>query len=83
MISTAIVALFSGVIATSLFLYSRHQATKAYEVAAVDATQAGETIFTLMGEVLFLGVALPGLVGWIGLFLIIIGLVIYSIKQAE
>ena len=42
---TAVVALLAGVVATSLFLRARHHARTAYELAAVDATQASEVIF--------------------------------------
>jgi len=40
MFNTFLVALFSGVIATSLFLMARNKSRKPSELAAVDATQA-------------------------------------------
>jgi drug/metabolite transporter (DMT)-like permease len=76
-LSTALVALLSGVIATTLFLYARHLAQKPYEVSAVDSTQSLEVIFTLFGEILLLGVALPGRIGSIGIILTVLGLIAY------
>jgi drug/metabolite transporter (DMT)-like permease len=75
--STALVALLSGVIATTLFLYARHLAHKAYEVSAVDSTQSLEVVFSLFGEILFLGVAFPGWLGLAGILLTVLGLVAY------
>jgi drug/metabolite transporter (DMT)-like permease len=83
LISTALVALLSGVIATTLFLYARHLCRQPYEISAVDATQSMEVIFSLIGEIIFLGAALPGPLGMAGVALTIIGLVAYMRVQAE
>jgi drug/metabolite transporter (DMT)-like permease len=80
-INTALVAISSGVIATSLFLAARHRARSAYELAAVDATQSAEVIFSVAGEVLILGGVLPGPLGWAGIILTIAGLVLYLLAQ--
>ncbi|MBN2751094.1 MAG: multidrug resistance efflux transporter family protein [Rhodospirillaceae bacterium] len=80
-VTTAFVALFSGVIATSLFLYARHIATSPAELAAADCTQALEVVFSLAGEVWLLGGALPSIMGWAGLALTIIGLLAYLRAQ--
>ncbi len=77
MVNTALVALFSGVIATSLFLQARHHATTPFELAAVDATQAMEVIFSLLGEIVFLHGAAPGLAGSAGIVLVLVGLLLY------
>lgn len=77
LLNTALVAVFSGVAATSLFLYARHKARSAAELAAADCTQSMEVVFSLAGEVLFLGGALPGALGWSGIFLTMAGLVLY------
>ncbi len=82
LINTGIVALSSGVIATSIFFSARQKAQQPNEIAAVDATQSGETVFTLFGEMLLLGLGLPTLLGWAGLFFIVAGLVAYSVKKA-
>lgn len=81
--NTALVALLSGVIATSLFVYARHQARNAYELAAVDATQAGEVLFALVGEVLLLGALLPGPFSLVGIALTVLGLVLYLMAQGK
>ncbi len=83
LLSTALVALLSGVIATTLFLYARHLCTQPYEIAAVDATQSMEVVFSLIGEIIFLGTALPGLLGMAGVTLTIIGLVAYMRVQVN
>jgi len=81
--STALVALLSGVIATSLFVYARHLARNAYELAAVDATQAGEVLFALVGEVILLGGALPDAFAVLGIGLTMLGLVLYLLAQGK
>ena len=72
--NTSLVALLSGLVATTLFLLARHRAHKSSELAAVDATQASEVIFALLGEMLFLGATLPNAQAWIGMSLVFVGL---------
>lgn len=59
-------ALFSGVVATVLFFAAtdmvRHDPR---QLAVIEATQSGEVIFTLIGGVLFLGIAVI-VIGMIG-----------------
>lgn len=81
LLNTAIVAVFSGVIATSLFLYARHQAGTPYGLAAVDATQSTEVIFSLLGEVVFLHGSWPTLTGSAGVVLAVAGLILYVRTQ--
>lgn len=81
LLNTALVAMFSGVIATSLFLYARHIAATPAQIAAADCTQALEVVFSLIGEVILLGGALPSTLGWGGLFLTIAGLLLYLRAQ--
>lgn len=76
--NTFLVALLSGVVATSVFLYARDHATTPQEVAGVDATQASEVIFALLGGMLFLGTALPSTIGLVGIGLIMLGLVLFA-----
>lgn len=73
-INTSLVALFSGIFATSLFLLARNKSQKASELAAVDATQSSEVIFALIGEVLFLKAPLPNTMAVAGIVLVFIGL---------
>jgi drug/metabolite transporter (DMT)-like permease len=78
---TALVALLSGIIATGLFLQARHLATNSYEISAIDSTQSSEVFFSLLGEILFLGGALPGSMGFLGILLVMTGLVFYLRTQ--
>ncbi len=79
MVGTAVVALCGTVIGTSIFLKARQSVGRdPNAIAKVDATQAGYTAFSLIGEVLFLGGALPGLLGVVGLVLVLGGLVVYT-----
>jgi drug/metabolite transporter (DMT)-like permease len=81
LISTALVALFSGVIATTIFLYARHLAKQSYEIAAVDATQSMEVVFSLIGEIVFLKGSLPSALGLFGVVLTMLGLGAYMGTQ--
>lgn len=76
-VNVALVALFSGVIATSLFLSARNSADNASKLAAVDATQSSEVIFALAGEALFLQASLPNLTGLFGMLVACVGLVAF------
>jgi drug/metabolite transporter (DMT)-like permease len=80
---TALVALLSGLVATTLFLSARHRARTAYELAAVDATQASEVIFSVAGEVLLLGGAPPGPLGAAGIAVALSGLGLYLMAQTR
>jgi len=82
-LNTAVVAVFSGVIATTLFYHARHQAKTPLELSAVDATQSTEVLFSLLGEIVFLNGAFPGLAGSLGIALSVIGLILYVRTQAE
>ena len=80
--NTAVVAVFSGVIATTLFFHARHLARTPFELSAVDATQSTEVLFSLLGEILFLNGLLPGAAGFLGIALSLLGLVFYVRSQA-
>ena len=83
LLSTALVALLSGVIATTLFLHARHQAKTPYELAAIDSTQATEVLFALLGEIIFLQGTLPGLTATCGIFSVIAGLALFIRAQSR
>ncbi|ACN17915.1 putative membrane protein [Desulforapulum autotrophicum HRM2] len=76
-VNTALVAVFSGVIATSLFLMARHWANKSSELAAVDATQSSEVVFAMAGEIVILNAPLPDMVSLVGIFLVFLGLMLF------
>lgn len=73
-----LVALFAGVIATSLFLYARSNATNSSQIAGVDATQATEVVFALIGGMLLLSTPLPSLLSWVGIVLVTVGIVLFT-----
>jgi len=80
--STSLVALLSGVCATSLFLFARNLAKNSTELAGVDATQSSEVIFALIGGLLFLNTSAPTWISLIGLVLILTGLTLFIRSQA-
>lgn len=82
LVQTALVALSSGVIATSVFLLARNQAATASELAAVDATQSSEVVFALLGEVALLGAPLPPAAAVAGIALVFFGLILFIRFQA-
>ncbi|MBO1529861.1 multidrug resistance efflux transporter family protein [Psychrobacter sp. F1192] len=76
--NTLLVALLAGVAATTIFLYARGQAATSSEVAGVDATQASEVVFALIGGILLLDNSIPSTMGLVGIALIIIGLILFA-----
>jgi uncharacterized membrane protein len=82
LVNTAVVALLSGVIATTLFFHARHRAKTPFELSAVDATQSTEVVFSLLGEIVFLHGSIPGMAGCLGIALSVIGLILYVRTQA-
>ncbi len=76
-LNTALVALFSGIIATSLFLLARNKSQKPSELAAVDATQSSEVIFAMAGEMMLLGTPFPDTTAVAGIVLVFTGLVFF------
>lgn len=75
------VALFSGVIATLLFFQAtdlvKHNPK---QLAIIEATQAGEVLFTLLGGVLFLHDSLPTPTGMAGIAIVVIGMILNSLS---
>ena len=80
LINTLIVAISSGIIATSIFYKARNASKSPYIISAVDATQSGEVIFSLAGEILLLNGMLPNLTGGIGIIIIVVGIIGYSLR---
>jgi len=75
--NTSLVALFSGVFATSIFLFVRNLASTPNELAGVDATQSSEVVFALLGGIVFLESEAPKIESAIGLVLILAGLIFF------
>ena len=83
LLNTALVALFSGVAATSLFLQARNLSKTAGELAAVDATQSSEVLFALLGEIVIIGAAFPDLFSIFGILVTCIGIVLFVCFQEQ
>ena len=69
-----------GAIATPLFYACADRVgSDVHALAAVEATQAAEVVFTLAGEVLFLGLVFPGPAGVAGAGAVIAGILFLSL----
>lgn len=81
LIQTLIVAVCSGVIATTLFFMATDLVKNNQKnLAGIEATQSGEVIFALVGEVLLLGSHLPSAFACVGIALVVLGMVLHSLK---
>ena len=75
-LQSLIVAVFSGVVATLLFFEATNLVKHNHkQLAVVEAAQAGEVLFTLLGGCLFLGDSLPSLLGFFGIAIVTIGII--------
>lgn len=79
--STAVVAMLSGVISTSLFLFARNSSPDATTISAVDATQATQVIFALFLEHLLSGTRWPDVYQWFGIAGITSGILIIAVRR--
>lgn len=78
--ATAVVAIFSGVIATTLFFAATNrERSHPMRLAAVEATQAAEVVFVAMLEPVILRSSAPGAVGWAGIAAITVGVMLYAL----
>lgn len=76
---TLLVAVFSGLIATVLFFKATDMVRKDMKkLATVEATQSMEVLFALGGEILLLSIVLPTMLSWLGILIVIIGMVLHS-----
>ncbi|MEH6945985.1 multidrug resistance efflux transporter family protein [Bacillus sp. JJ634] len=74
-----LVAISSGVLATVLFFQATDLVRgNMQKLAAVEATQSLEVLFTVVGEVLLLSTAFPSLLSWTGMFIIVMGMILHS-----
>ena len=79
-----LIALFSGVIATLLFFSATNMVrNNPSQLAIVEATQAGEVLSTLVGEMLLLNIHLPSMTALCGITLIMLGMVVHSIASIK
>lgn len=74
------VALFSGIIATTLF-FSATDIVKdnPKHLAIIEASQCGEVVFTLIGGIIILKDSIPGVWGFLGIILIVVGMILNSL----
>jgi drug/metabolite transporter (DMT)-like permease len=73
------VAVFAGVVATLLFFRATDRVRgDPARLGAVEATQAGEVVFSLVGEMLLLGAGWPDVWSASGLVLIVAGMTVHS-----
>ncbi|MET1013791.1 MAG: multidrug resistance efflux transporter family protein [Paenisporosarcina sp.] len=74
-----LVAFFSGVIATVLFFKATDMVRgNMQKLAGVEATQSMEVVFALAGELILLSISLPSTLSWVGIFIVIFGMILHS-----
>lgn len=84
MFQSLLVAVFSGVIGTTLFFKATDLvAHNAHELAIIESTQASEIIFTILGGTIILGSGIPSTVALIGLGLVIFGILWTSFLKED
>lgn len=76
------VAFFSGICATTLFYWARNSTTSAIQIAAVDATLAGEVVIVLAVEIFLLKQPIPDALSLTGLAIITFGLIGYCYRSS-
>lgn len=82
LLQTFLVAISSGVIATTLYFKATDKAARSPQVlASVEATQSGEVVFALLGEVLLLKGTLPDIYGSIGILLLMSGMLLHTLMK--
>ena len=82
-IQSCIVGVSSGVIATTLFFMATDRVRDDQsKLAAVEATQSTQLIFVIIGEMLIIGIALPGPIALTGIAVIILGMALHSFHSS-
>lgn len=81
LVQSLVIAVFSGVIATLLFFEATNMVRQDLkQLAVIEATQAGEVLFTLLGGILFLGDPMPSAAGFAGILIIVTGMIANSLS---
>ncbi len=81
LVQSLVIAVFSGVIATLLFFEATNMVRQDLkQLAVIEATQAGEVLFTLLGGILFLGGPMPSAAGFAGILIIVTGMIANSLS---
>ncbi|PFK47729.1 hypothetical protein COI93_01150 [Bacillus cereus] len=74
-----IVAISSGLIATVLFFFATDLVKDdPQKLATVEATQSGEVLFALLGELIWLSAPFPSSLSWIGMSFVVVGMILHS-----
>lgn len=82
-LGSLVVAVSSGVVATVLFFGAADLVhDDPVRLAAVEATQAGEVVFTALAAPLLMPAEAPGPLGWAGVGVIVLGVVAHSLAGA-
>ncbi|AKL83977.1 multidrug resistance efflux transporter family protein [Bacillus atrophaeus] len=83
-VQSFIVAVSSGIVATVLFFWATDMVRDhPQKLAAVEATQSGEVIFALLGEMILLSGAFPSLLSFSGLLFIITGMILHTFASRQ
>ncbi|WP_313803908.1 multidrug resistance efflux transporter family protein [Cytobacillus sp.] len=84
-VQSLLVAVCSGVFATVLFFKATDLVKgNMPKLAAVEATQSFEVLFAVSGECFILSAPLPSYLSWLGMLLVIIGMIAHSyVSQRE
>jgi drug/metabolite transporter (DMT)-like permease len=78
-LQTFIVAISSGVIATTLFFIATDRVRgNQSKLAAVEATQSTQVFFVMIGEIAIFAIPIPSNITLIGILIIIIGILFHS-----
>lgn len=82
-LQSLIVAVFSGIIATILFFKATDMvSTDTHKLAVIESTQSGEVLFTLLGGVLIFHDKMPTVMGFGGIILVVIGMILNSLVES-
>jgi hypothetical protein len=83
-VQSFIVAISSGVIATTLFFIATDRVRDNHDkLAAVEATQSTQVIFVIVGEVFLLSTPLPSTLSTMGLVIVMIGMLLHSFSSKK
>jgi hypothetical protein len=78
-IQSVLVGICSGVIATVLFFRATDMVRgNMQKLAAVEATQSMEVLFTVAGELILLASPFPSILSWCGMFIVMFGMILHS-----
>jgi drug/metabolite transporter (DMT)-like permease len=83
-VQSLMVAVFSGVVATVLFFTATDLAKgNVHRLASVEATQSGEVIFALIGELIVIPGTDVSWMGLVGLLIVVTGMVLHSFASSR